>query len=134
MKILFLDDVTYRMKYFVCALRQADITVEVRSDVDQAFNDFASGMPWDGAVVDVMFTTPPPVRYKDEDPSGMNVGPLIVRDLRKLQPNLKIIAFTAIPGRDPAQQLVGVSGVDLLPKSIDIFEFRDKVLKFFWPR
>jgi len=131
MKILFLDDVTYRMKYYVQALRQSGIDVQVRNDLDQAVEDFKAGLPWDGAIVDVMFTNPPPPRYHDEDPTGMDVGPLVVRDLRKMQPNLKVIVLTAIPARPSAQTLGGVAGVCLIPKSIDVFEFRDTVLRFF---
>lgn len=131
MKILFLDDVTYRMKYYVHALRQSGIDVQVRNDLDQALYDFKAGLPWDGAIVDIMFTNPPPPRYHDEDPTGMDVGALVVRDLRKIQPNLKIIALTALPTRAVAQALGGVAGVCLIAKSIDVFEFRDTVLRFF---
>jgi CheY-like chemotaxis protein len=119
------------MKYYVQALRQSGIDVHVRNDLDQALEDFKAGLPWDGAIVDIMFTNPPPPRYRDEDPTGMDVGPLVVRDLRKIQPDLKVIALTAIPTRPVAQALGGVAGVCLIAKSIDVFEFRDTVLRFF---
>jgi CheY-like chemotaxis protein len=133
MRVLFVDDTTYNMKYFVQALREAGITVELRSDVDKAFECFESHQDWSGAIIDVTFDTPtPPERYSNMDPAGQKVGLLLARDLRKIAPTLKIIALTNLAGSAAAADLGRLTDVHVVSKlKTDPISFRNEVLEFF---
>ena len=131
MKVLFIDDKTFNMKYHVRALREANIHVVLRSDVRQAISDFKDADDWAGVIVDVMFDESPEY-YREQDPDGQNVGLFLARELKKIRPKVKIIGLTNLVGRDSAQELGRMPGVLLLSKlKYDAISFCSEVQSFF---
>jgi CheY-like chemotaxis protein len=133
MKILFVDDLTFSMKYYIQGLRDNGIHVEVRSDVDRALEVFRSEGPWDGAVIDLMFDQPqPPARYMADDSDGQKTGILLANDLRAIQSDLRIIVLTNRAESPEAQQLRERPHVRVVRKlDIGPIDFVDTVRSFF---
>lgn len=119
MRILFFDDLSYSMRYFVQALRDAGIRVEVRSTPDRAIEAFQEFYrtegEWDGAVLDLMFDEAPEY-YKHRDPSGNRTGLLLLEDLRQIQTNLKVIFLTNRPVTPEAQEVASLPLVKVVRK------------------
>jgi len=136
LKVLFVDDMSFSMKYYVQALRDNGITVELRSDIDKAVNDFRAQVPWDGAIVDVMFDQPEPApRYRAIDPEGLRAGLLLTDELRAIQPTLRVIVLTNRPELEAARELSQRPYVHVARKlDTNPIDFVDTVRRFFAPR
>lgn len=133
---MVVDDNSHGLKYFVQALRKAYHTVDLRSDVEQAYHAFKGGLAsgrWDGAILDLMFTMPqPPARYMEKDPSGLKAGYHLLCELRELQPDVPVIVLTNSRDRELMERLRSMPRVLVLRKlDQDVVEFVPSAEDFF---
>ena len=120
-RILIVDDETRWAESFLDELKLADYEYEYKTETDEAMVYFHENSDKiDVLILDIMM--PPGTTLKASTDQGLDTGIKLYDQIRAKAPDLPVIVFTNVTGREVAQKFLNEADCWLYPKS-DLLPF-----------